>query len=589
MRLRIGIVFWLAACFIAYADVPQLINYQGRVTVGGTNFHGTGQFKFALVGGTTNSLWSNDGTSSGGSEPTAYVSVTVTRGLYSVLLGDGMQPIPSSAFAGEEVSVRVWFSDGVHGFEQLTPDRRIAAVGYALMADRVRAGAITSDMLATGAVTSANIAEGAIEQTALSRQYRSGSVDMQSLPTAGPFGPVDTDFTVSFSPEFNSRPTATLAVESPSDHLQERVSVYLKTSGTDGFTGHAKVAMEGQGVGASRYRSPLLSVNGRPAVAYPGAYIRAEDGVGTSWGAPVVVDTGSVYGVTMQIVDGYPALAYWRGTDVQYVRALDGNGTAWGTPATVASSAFTTTDIAALAVINGNPAIAYSDHTAGALSYVWSTDPQGGRWKSPVRIDTDCSDADSISLITADGRPAVAYVDDATEEVRYARASVADGSVWPPLPQVLVSNVFAATSVSLRIVNGRPAVAYSYVDGSYASAVCYRRALDSQGSAWGTVALIGSGAGVSLAVIDGNPAVGFSALEGGGEDLIYARAKDADGYRWLSPVTVLAGGDFTSTWSLEEINGEPAMTYGNEDTREVEFIRSGPPAASINWIAVEPQ
>ncbi len=33
------------------AGVPQLMNYQGRVTVAGTNFNGTGYFKFSLVDG----------------------------------------------------------------------------------------------------------------------------------------------------------------------------------------------------------------------------------------------------------------------------------------------------------------------------------------------------------------------------------------------------------------------------------------------------------------------------------------------------------------------------------------------------------
>src|SRR6187455_647872 len=33
--------------------VPQLLNYQGRVTVAGKNFDGAGQFKFALVDGGT--------------------------------------------------------------------------------------------------------------------------------------------------------------------------------------------------------------------------------------------------------------------------------------------------------------------------------------------------------------------------------------------------------------------------------------------------------------------------------------------------------------------------------------------------------
>src|SRR5437899_2972810 len=36
------------------AQVPQLLNYQGRIAVNGTNFTGTGQFKFALVDGGTN-------------------------------------------------------------------------------------------------------------------------------------------------------------------------------------------------------------------------------------------------------------------------------------------------------------------------------------------------------------------------------------------------------------------------------------------------------------------------------------------------------------------------------------------------------
>ena len=70
-----------------------MINYQGRVAVGdpAVNFNGTGAFKFALVNGDGSaSYWSNDGTSTEGSEPTAAVSLPVTKGLYSVLLGANM-------------------------------------------------------------------------------------------------------------------------------------------------------------------------------------------------------------------------------------------------------------------------------------------------------------------------------------------------------------------------------------------------------------------------------------------------------------------------------------------------------------------
>src|SRR5215212_2821753 len=72
-----------------HAQVPQLINYQGRVAVGTVNFEGSGQFRFALINATgATSYWSNDGTSVGGSQPTAAITLTVTKGLYSVLLGD---------------------------------------------------------------------------------------------------------------------------------------------------------------------------------------------------------------------------------------------------------------------------------------------------------------------------------------------------------------------------------------------------------------------------------------------------------------------------------------------------------------------
>ena len=48
----------LLASSQAPAQIPQLINYQGRVAVQGVNFDGNGQFKFALVDATgTISYW----------------------------------------------------------------------------------------------------------------------------------------------------------------------------------------------------------------------------------------------------------------------------------------------------------------------------------------------------------------------------------------------------------------------------------------------------------------------------------------------------------------------------------------------------
>ena len=161
LSLILGSVLSLVT--LASAQVPQMINYQGRVAVGdqAVNFNGTGAFKFALVNedGST-SYWSNDGTSTEGSEPTAAVSLTVTKGLYSVFLGANMTAIPSSVFANSEVHLRVWFDDGTNGSQLLTPDQRIAAVGYAMVASTVVDGAITSEKIATGAVGNTQLASG---------------------------------------------------------------------------------------------------------------------------------------------------------------------------------------------------------------------------------------------------------------------------------------------------------------------------------------------------------------------------------------------------------------------------------------------
>jgi hypothetical protein len=241
--IRILASLALAACSTMplNAEVPQLINHQGRIAVDGANFNGSGQFKFALVdGGVENSIqatatatieaelvttitvtnsgagytsapavtisggggsgatatanvsagsvvsitvtnpgsgylidpdvlidpppssvsyvtyWSNDGTSAAGSEPSAAVSLTVTKGLYSVLLGDTtlthMTAVPATVFNTADVRLRVWFNDGTTGFQRLSPDQRIASVGYAMIAKNVPDGAITAAKIAAGAV-----------------------------------------------------------------------------------------------------------------------------------------------------------------------------------------------------------------------------------------------------------------------------------------------------------------------------------------------------------------------------------------------------------------------------------------------------
>jgi hypothetical protein len=123
-------ILFLVTIGMVFADDLVMFNYQGRVRVQGTAFNGTGYFKFAIVNNAGNvTLWSNDGTSVGGGEPVASIAVDVVEGIFNVMIGDpdlGMEPINRSIFNHpNQIKLRIWFSDGTHGFQQLLPDRRI--------------------------------------------------------------------------------------------------------------------------------------------------------------------------------------------------------------------------------------------------------------------------------------------------------------------------------------------------------------------------------------------------------------------------------------------------------------------------------
>jgi PBP1b-binding outer membrane lipoprotein LpoB len=167
------VALWILAqiiFLISAQAVPPVLNYAGQVTVNGEAFDGNGLFKFALVNadGTT-TFWSNDGTSVDGSEPQASVAVPVNGGLYAVLLGNSAQPgmgaIDPAVFAQHnDAKLRVWFSDGVNGFQQLSPDRPFASVPYAFSAgvaqtagfSPIANGAVNLDMLSEDLKTQIN-------------------------------------------------------------------------------------------------------------------------------------------------------------------------------------------------------------------------------------------------------------------------------------------------------------------------------------------------------------------------------------------------------------------------------------------------
>ena len=143
-QVGLGILAWLLVCLAVRGAVPQTIPFQGRVLVAGVPFHGTGQFKFALLNSDNSQIvWRNsDDTSPADGVPDAAVNLDVVHGLYAVLLGDTSLPnmagnLNPNFLASGNLRLRVWFNNGIQGFQQLVPDQPLGSVPYALVAARV--------------------------------------------------------------------------------------------------------------------------------------------------------------------------------------------------------------------------------------------------------------------------------------------------------------------------------------------------------------------------------------------------------------------------------------------------------------------
>jgi formylglycine-generating enzyme required for sulfatase activity len=105
--------------------------------------------------------WSNDGTSVNGSEPATNVTVAVTNGLFTVVLGDttisNMAAIPVSVFNQPNLQLQIWFNDGTHGFAALNPPQPLTPTPYAVTATTATTANYAATAGTAGSVAAANI------------------------------------------------------------------------------------------------------------------------------------------------------------------------------------------------------------------------------------------------------------------------------------------------------------------------------------------------------------------------------------------------------------------------------------------------
>jgi photosystem II stability/assembly factor-like uncharacterized protein len=128
--------------------------------------------------------WSNDGTSVAGGEPANAVPVTVANGLFTLPLGDStladMTPLSADVFVHPAVHLRLWFSDGAHGFAQLRPDQPLGAAPYAFAAQKVNEVIVDTADLVDGSVTAAKLAPGAVFRLATPDGAQPGALQVNN-------------------------------------------------------------------------------------------------------------------------------------------------------------------------------------------------------------------------------------------------------------------------------------------------------------------------------------------------------------------------------------------------------------------------
>lgn len=293
---------------------------------------------------------------------------------------------------------------------------------------------------------------------------------------------------------------------------------------------------------------------------------------GAYWHVQTIAPLVYPANIQLELIGGSPAIAWWDdGHDrTSYVRALDGQGQNWAAPVDVTSYRF-----AALAEVQGSPALALINPGpggSGSLNYTRADNGEGSTWTGAV-LQLEQSALvfySSVDMLVVSGAPAIAYFDEVAVHLKYIRAADDVGSSWGPA-QVVNNSDFPY----LLMVNNQPAVFCS------AGSLWYSRASDAFGDwpgAW-------SGAGSIFLVLDPYARMARPALIAGMPaacyrcenplSLRYIRASDADGSVWDTPVELLGGltGAPDLRPSLIGLAGKPGLFFNDPTTSTLVFLR----------------
>jgi hypothetical protein len=310
------------------ATVPTTVSFQGTVTSNGQAFNGTGRFKFAIVNTAgSQAFWTNDGSNLATAPftPTATVPLSVTNGVFSVLLGDttqaGMsQPLAPAVFNAPDRAVRVWFDDGMHGFQQLSPDAPLASVPFAFNAQ-------TLNGLDSSAFLTRTLAD------TLYQRHLPNTIIV--APLNGDFASIQAAINSAISPTADNRYLIIVAPGVYTESIVMKPYVHVQGSGTNLTTiTHDGSAPTVSGADHSEVRELTIGNTGGGATAIGVVNINASTTlrdleVKVSGG---VTNTG-VYQAIISTEGGSPYVEKFRQMNAQFVNSrviVSGGLTAYG-------------------------------------------------------------------------------------------------------------------------------------------------------------------------------------------------------------------------------------------------------------------
>ncbi|MBN2083215.1 hypothetical protein JW859_13535 [bacterium] len=180
------------------------------------------------------------------------------------------------------------------------------------------------------------------------------------------------------------------------------------------------------------FQSSLAEVNGRPAAVFIAGtlskmrlyYARSDDAYGTLWPSSLIITPESYYTFSdscLEVVDGIPAVAYWDKTagQVCYLRANDNIGFTWSDPLVISATTGSIEGDIDLAVVNNTPVIAFGDVVEGLKCFV-AKDAAGTSWNDPVQVATGNDTGKSVRIADVGGRIGLAYYDRSLQQIIYA-------------------------------------------------------------------------------------------------------------------------------------------------------------------------